>query len=262
MLPQSTGRYTVSMRKPITWVFACALWAGVFPSLAAEWTPGQDHTIEHAGVFGHIVVFLPADYTPQASWPTIVYYHGWGGRPNTRIFRAVTEEKGFVIVGINYGDDKYSKNLDYRRLRGERRHFDRTLDLLEKEISIDRSRVYMAGYSQGGYSAANLGETMLSELSGLVILGAGRGWGSGQSPRQRLIAGKPVFIGAGENDNPHGTRAQLAAMDYHRWGAEITLELWPDTDHLEGWRWYQDDPARGAGLRKWLEHHSRPSTEN
>jgi hypothetical protein len=103
---------------------------------------------------------------------------------------------------------------------------------------------------------------MLPELSGLIILGAGRGWGSGQAPKQRLIADKPVFIGAGEKDDPHGVRAQVAAMDYYRWGADITLEIWPDTDHFAGWRWYQDDPARGAGLLEWLQRHSRPPVEN
>ncbi len=222
-----------------------------------DWRPGQDHSVEHTGVMDHLVVFLPADYTPDHSWPVIVYYHGWGGRPNTRIFRAVTTGKGFIIIGINYGDEKYSKNLQEDRLRGERRHFKRTLDILEEQISIDRSRVFMAGYSQGGYSTANLGETMLSDLLGLIILGAGRGWGSAQAPRQGLISDKPVFIGAGQDDDPHGMRAQLAAMDYHRWGADITLEIWPDTDHMMGWRWYQDDPARGVRLLEWLQRHSR-----
>lgn len=246
------------MRKSISGFLFCALSAGSLPAVGTDWQPGQDHTIDHDGVMDHMVVFLPVDYTPDRSWPAIVYYHGWGGRPNTKIFRAVTAGKGFVIVGINYGDEKYSKNLQPDRLRGERRHFNRTLDKLQQQISIDRSRVFMAGYSQGGYSTANLGETMLPDLSGLIILGAGRGWGSGQAPRQGLIAGKPVFIGAGEDDDPHGQRAQLAAMDYYGWGADVTLELWPATDHMAGWRWYQEDAARGAGLREWLVRYSSP----
>lgn len=234
----------------------CLLLGSALPAVGTDWQPGEDHTVEHRGVTGHMVVFLPDDYTPDRSWPTIVYYHGWGSRPNTKIFRAVTDDRGFIIIGINYGDEKYSKNLDQTRLRGERRHFDQTLDKLAEDIRIDRDHVFMAGYSQGGYSTANLGETMLSELSGLIILGAGRGWGSGQAPKQRLIMDKPVFIGAGEKDDPHGARAQLAAMDYYRWDADITLEVWPDTDHFAGWSWYQEDKERGALLRDWLERHS------
>ena len=96
----------------------------------------------------------------------------------------------------------------------------------------------------------------LADLAGLIILGAGRGWGETRAPKQRLIADKPVFIGAGDSDSSHLDRAKAAAMDYSRWNADVTLEIWPDTDHMAGWRWYQEETGRGSYLREWLIRHS------
>ena len=77
-------------------------------------------------------------------------------------------------------------------------------------------------------------------------------------PSRGKIEDKPIFIGAGEFDRPHGLRARGAAASYARWGAVVSIEQWPGTDHIAGWSWYVEDPMRAYNLRAWLRETARP----
>jgi predicted peptidase len=220
--------------------------------------PGSQQRYEVSGHYDWQEVWVPADFTPNERWPVILYYHGYsdGLRPNTVIMRAVTEGHGYVIVGMDYGTARYYETLEMSGLRREVRRLHETLEMLETCMDIDRDAVFVGGYSQGGYSATKVGERVLDELAGMIVLGAGRGWGRGRMPPRDLIADFPVFIAAGEDDDPHGLRAEASVLVYANWDAIVSVERWPETDHFEGWRWYQGAPGRGANLREWLDQHS------
>jgi predicted esterase len=225
--------------------------------------PGTHQRLDSQGQYGWHQVWIPEDFEPDTAWPVVLSYHGYSDnlRPNTAIMGAVTGGRGFVLVGMDYGSSRYYQGLGEPGLRSEVRRLHAVLDTLEHCLRVDRDAVFVGGYSQGGYAATNLAERILDELAGLIVLGAGRGWGDGHMPSRSAIQGFPVFIGAGEDDRPHGLRAEASAVVYAGWGATVSLERWPDTAHVPGWRWYQDAPERATNLREWLRENSEPRTD-
>jgi predicted esterase len=219
---------------------------------------GTQQRLDTPGHYAWQEVWIPEDFVPTRDWPVILYYHGYSDRmrPNTSILRAATEGQGYIIVGMDYGSSRYYESLNSDGLRREERRLHAVLNTLASCVTLDREAIFISGYSQGGYAATNLGERVLDELAGIIVLGAGRGWGDGRMPSRRSIEGFPIFIGAGEDDRPHGVRASASARVYAGWGAIVSVERWPATNHFEGWRWYQDAPERASNLREWLLEHS------
>jgi predicted esterase len=118
---------------------------------------------------------------------------------------------------------------------------------------VNREAVFLAGYSQGGYAVSMIGEQRADQIAGMVLLGSGRRHAKMYLEEAEVVKGLPIFIGAGEKDDPHHFYADVTAQLYGLLGAKVTMETWPDTNHGQGWSWYQKDPTRGEGLKSWLD---------
>ena len=79
----------------------------VVPATAKEFAPGRETTVD----FGTpafkssrgpltLPVFLPTDYTPRKAFALILFFHGRGGTPDTRMMQGITGRKGYVVVGM------------------------------------------------------------------------------------------------------------------------------------------------------------------
>lgn len=216
---------------------------------AARIAPGSETRIETPSNESYMVVYVPSDYDEDATWPLILCYHGSRGRPTTWPFRQATEGRGFIIAGLEYGTEAYGKTLRREQLGPEIAHFEAVLAQLAGIYNVDTSRVFMGGFSQGGYSTTVLGEHVGHRLAGLAILGAGRVYVDGRRPPKDAIWRKPVFVGCGTDDAAHHPRALEAAELYRHWGADVTLEEWPGVGHTF-------DPARSSALGRWLRKYA------
>ncbi len=216
---------------------------------AALTTPGSETRIDTPSNDGHMVVYVPSDYDAARDWPLIVCYHGARGRPTTWPFRQATEGAGFLVSGVGYGTDAYGTRLRAEGLEPEEAHFDAVLRQLTDLYRVDPDRIFMGGFSQGGYSTTVLGEQLGHRLAGLVVLGAGRAYVDGRRPVKKAIWRKPVFVGCGEDDEVHYPRAVQAAAVYRGWGAEVTFEAWPGVGHS-----FRAD--RSTALAEWLRAHA------
>jgi predicted esterase len=217
------------------------------PEAGDELLPGTETRIETPDTGGFFLLYLPDDYSPDRLWPVIFGYHGLGGSATTWPFRQATHGEGFLIAGMTYASEEYHRHLlrnDPKLLDGEKAHFEEALRILSRLARVDAKKVFMGGFSQGGYSTTLLGEAMLERLAGLIVLGAGRYWTNGHPPQRRPIWRKPIFVGVGEQDEMHRPRGQEAAAAYKRWGADVTLDEWPNTGHT----FPRDAPA----LYDWL----------
>lgn len=213
-------------------------------------TPGEEVRLEMAdGFHNHILIYVPRDYTPDRPWPVVFCYHGYQGKPTTWPIRQMTDGRGVIVVGMDHASEAYhnSPARGTAHQPAEIERFNTVLDILDRHLNIERRRVFMAGFSQGGYTTSVLGEAMLDQLAGLIILGAGRSKGTNDPPSPRRIRNLPIFIGAGEDDDPHGPRAERAERLYRDWGADVTADFWPGTGHTAK----TDAPALG----EWLIEH-------
>jgi predicted peptidase len=149
-------------------------------------------------------VFVPFNYDPQKQWPTIVFLQGVGEggsdgvknttvglgpaiakKPETFDFIAVFPQSG----GFWTSDDSHQMAID-------------CLNAVEKEYSVDKSRVYLTGLSTGGKGVWLIGAKNPGRFAALVPMCAY----SGESVADKLTK-TPVwaFHNAGDMFVPAGS---------------------------------------------------------
>lgn len=223
----------------------CGTLAADIPDLL----PGREVRITAPKTGKTYLVYVPIDYTDKRAFPVIYYYHGYNGSATTAMFRRITKGQGFIIVGMNYATLTYHKKLYPTETAPEKLFFKEVLAFLSDRLNIANDYIFMAGYSQGGYSTTVLGEQMLDQLAGRLVLGAGRRDMHRYPPPAELIRGHPVFYGAGELDIPHYPRAKQAAAFYKKLGADVTFEGWQDEKHQLSQEWWNMGKTK---MREWL----------
>lgn len=210
-------------------------------------SPGKEVRITASKIEKTFLLYVPSDYTDKRPFPVIFYYHGYRGSATTQMFRHITKGNGFIIVGMNYATDLYYNKLLPTETAKEKIFFDQALELISTRVNVAKEYIFMAGYSQGGYSTTVLGEQLLDRLAGRLVLGAGRRDVDMNPPPAELIRGHPVFYGAGELDDPHYPRAKRAAQLYTEWGADVTFEGWENETHSLSSKWLTK-----TKMREWL----------
>ncbi|MBK9123809.1 MAG: hypothetical protein IPM16_11915 [Chloroflexi bacterium] len=128
------------------------------------------------------IAYVPTAYTADAPLPVVVALHG---RPDTGAgFAAITamtpiaEEEGFIAVfpdGVdnqwNYlegvtGETPYNYVSDVRFL-------DRLIDDLAVDLNIDAARVYLTGFSNGGFMTYRMAcEPTVNRFAAFAVAGA------------------------------------------------------------------------------------------
>lgn len=258
--PQHLVRFVMFSQFPILGLLCALLLSSVSVKVLAgdscrfDLVDGQVTEHDFSGFHGSIRVFVPAEAPPGPGYPVIAYYHGWstGLKPNLRIMQAVTGGHDYLLIGMSYRTRHFYQELDRGSLRKELQHLDRVLDAVSDCRPLNLDALFLAGYSQGGYAISMIGEQGIDRFAGMILLGSGRRLAKMYLPDEREIKGWPVFVAAGDRDERHFPIARDTARLYALLGAEVSLEVWPGVDHIQGWSWYQDDPQRGAGLRQWL----------
>ena len=215
---------------------------------------GEVVKVPYPGYHGFIRTFLPREAPPDGKLPVIVHYHGYSDRlePHLRIARAITAERYFLLVGMDYGSAEFYEDLERRKLDEEVTRLHSLIDWLEQCLPIDREEIYLSGYSQGAFAISLVGERSLDLVDGLIYLGGGRSAGEDNLPREELLEGLPVFIGFGTDDAVYGEVAEVTGNVYALLGAKVTKETWPGLDHTEGFSWYMQDPANVVNINNWL----------
>jgi len=219
------------------------------PDDALAHPPGQAFRFRWEPVRADLPVYVPTDYQPQPPPPVMVYFHGTNGRPSVGPFVAASGGQGFVIVGQTY----LKRGLFEGNAAEVNREWTNTkqmLDALSKEVPFDRKRIYVGGFSKGGWVTSLILELHPDEIAGAWIGGAGK------IPLQRPTytrsrTPKPVYIGVGETD-PNRI-ASLAAIDHFtRLNSQVTYDEFPGIGHSctvtpRMRDWFHAERLRGTG---------------
>jgi polyhydroxybutyrate depolymerase len=188
-----------------------ACWMGILAALLATIfvafpARAQDHeeTVKVNGFPRTCLVHLPAGYTAGNRYPVVVVLHGLGGDASVvaRLthFNETADKFGFIAVypNANYGRWTSPELSSGGPIFGSRRRglefpgdssggqdrevggkpandipfFENLLDQIESEYSVDTSRVYVTGYSDGGFMVFRLGCELATRFAAVATVGA------------------------------------------------------------------------------------------
>ena len=195
----------------------------------------------YLGTDDRIIAYLPesAEMKPEGTVPMILNLHWTGGTPEEQVslngWLEVAEKEGFIMIAPFYGSyDSVYRHTDYFAEIVE--------DAYTRYPMIDRSRVYVTGFSNGGAAAVALTD-QYPELFAAI---APEGWMVGMRDWKKKGAGydMPFQIIQGSKEYTYETNTcamaimtdeQEALSDLMLFNEMVDSSFVPDYDKTPYW---------------------------
>ncbi len=127
----------------------------------------QTGNLQHAGQQRSFYVHVPPGYTPGTPTPLVLALHGGGGRARNMAqlsnFNREADRAGFLVVYPEGIDNHWNDGRGVESYRAHRENIDdvgfltQLVAHLASRYSVDRTRVYATGASNGGLMSNRLG---------------------------------------------------------------------------------------------------------
>lgn len=193
------------------------------------------------------VLAVPANYDPTRSYPLCIRFQPQGSKPWTGDMTSWFGKETFVLA-VSWVQDAAS---DGRLTINETTTMLSSIHWIISTWNIDRSRIFVGGFSAGGWAASSLGMSPIFDRlsTHFVILGAGLR-GDYRLPPQ---VGKPALVAHGSEDmNADAGKKAAAALTAAK--LEVTHFIENGVGHSVGPQmkeqaatWYKTfDPAAHA----------------
>jgi dipeptidyl aminopeptidase/acylaminoacyl peptidase len=130
---------------------------GYYERIFESTTPGLAVEGGNQGLFQHYGLYLPDNYRPDRAHPATFWLHWRGGKANSaggwtpRVFRQLGDDLDGIVVSPS------ARGTSTWYLGKGHADFLEVWDDLMGSFSIDRDRVYVSGYSMGGFGSYLLG---------------------------------------------------------------------------------------------------------
>jgi dienelactone hydrolase len=176
-------------------------------------------------------MYVPEEYTSNRSWPLMVILHGSGDRASNIITAYTNEAKNnrYILAAINAQDPRCWTDLDDPFILG-------TIENVQKSYNIDSDRVFLAGFSAGGFKTCGFGFSHRSLFRGLAPAGAAL------PDSCKNISDFTVLIVCGDKD-PNYARCKSVYAALQKQKIDTDLDTLPDVGHTltqEGVTWIFD----------------------
>lgn len=197
-------------------------------------------------------IFVPREYSTSTKWPAIVFLHG-AGECGTDGVKQVAQGIGSAIL---WHVDKWPFIVLFPQkpvMQEQWEAYDATVMAMlaeaEKDYSVDRSRIYLTGLSQGGHGTWTLGANHPDVWAALAPI-CGYGDAEAIAPKVKSL---PVWCFHGEADGTvpvKQSRDIVAALKAA--GCDAKLTTYPGVDHNSWDKAYRDET-----LYDWFLAHKR-----
>jgi predicted esterase len=222
---------------------------GVFVVALSACASAVGVELKAPGVEDAILVSLPENHDPSKSWPAVFSYHGFNGKPETRTTRSHIGPKDWIVIGMGY-TQKGRYQVGPEDIANELKAFRYVRDELARTQGLDPKRVFVTGYSKGGWMTDSLLQAAPDFAGGAILMGGHIPSALKNAPVQ--AKSRSIFIGVGRLDPNH--LPSLEALLYYRGlGLQTSFEAWSGLAH--------DFPREGSvGLREWyvLQNGGKP----
>ncbi len=215
--------------------------------------PGQhdqlfDKTISQTMTMKYLL-YLPADYDKgDAEWPLILFLHGGGGRGDDlrqlekhgppKIVKQ--KDMPFIVVSPQCPKDSWWAK-ENEVLIG-------LLDDIVSRYNVDESRIYLTGFSMGGYGSWSLGCEYPKRFAAIAPI-----CGGCEPLFGRKLKNTPVWAFHGAKDNSVPLKKSEDMVNaIKKAGGDAKLTVYPQAGH-DSWTETYNNPE----LYEWFLKHSK-----
>jgi polyhydroxybutyrate depolymerase len=249
-------------------IAAAVVCAFITPAACAQ---DREEVVKVNGSPRTIQVHLPSEYSKRKRYPVVLVLHGMGGDASliARIshFNKTADQFGFIVVYPNSREGRWTAVPDagVRSIGGFGRRrsilddmnrlpspndvggnplnelpfFNEMLDQIESEYSVDVSRIYATGFSDGAFMDFRLGCQMAGRIAAIATVGAILPTSLAESCSNWAWRGVPLLMMNGTDDPMVPYRGRLSAS--------VGFYLLPARESLKEWAKINDcgqKPAR------------------
>jgi len=194
------------------------------------------------------LLYVPPGVQPASGWPTILFLHGSEQRGDNP---SMLEDLAILAFASRVGGFPFAAVLP-QCPRGE--HWSpgvlrELLDAVEADVPVDRGRVYLTGFSMGGYGTWQTAAAMPGVFAAIAPL-----CGLADLEDVPHLVGIPtwVFHGARDQNVPLSESVAMVRA-LRRAGGDPRITVYPDREHDIWTMTYRD-----SRLYLWFLAHSLP----
>lgn len=172
---------------------------------------------------------VPAGYSPDRAFPLVVTLHGGGSSAAAfhDLWRPVTQSRGYLLA-TPQGTERGLDGIGHRWGAEAQDTVQRSIDAVLGAANVDRSAIYLAGFSQGGRLAYALAQSYPHVFAGIAAIGVGYGLPSPAAAQ--AFHNMRVYIGHGELE-PELEGVRDFADTLRAEGCKVELAIYHDTGH-------------------------------
>ena len=190
--------------------------------------PGEQKTASNAGIAIDYLFYLPREYrlTPGKQWPLVVFLHGIGerGQDLEMVRRAGLAKR--VELGTHFDFILASPQCPKDR-KWEPERVVQLIEHLGNTFSVDRDRVYLTGFSMGGYGTWATACQHPEHFAAIAPLAGG-----GDTSQAERLKGVPIWAFHGKEDKVvQFDRSQSMVDAVRKAGGQVEFTVYPDAGH-------------------------------
>ncbi len=241
----------VSLAAQLLAPVAVAWWLRPRPGYQGEFPAADDPRLVDGTLPYRMLLFLPEDYVASGpAQPLLVHLHGAGERGNDlavvrreSLPRRIDE--GFHLPAVVASPQcPPGHSWDSQQVMA-------VIDHLQREFNIDSRRIYLTGYSMGGYGTWKTAALNPERFAAIVPI-----CGGGETDWATQLSGMPVWAFHGQRDESVPVTETTKMIDaIELAGGTPQLTVYPEGRH-NVW----DDVYQNNTLFTWLLSHQLPDT--
>lgn len=201
------------------------------------------------------LLYLPENYTPEKSWPLILFLHG-SGQTGTTIERLKEEplpktletrvDFPFIVISPQLPAGYWSTYIEA---------LDELLDVIQEVLPVDPNRFYLTGLSLGGFGTWEYALRQPDRFAAIAPIAGGYLYKSQEVPDDIcILKDLPIWAFHGAQDtvvDPYHSQVLVDALQ--ACGGHAKLTMYPEAGHQVSWKNAYADPE----LYDWLLANSK-----
>lgn len=220
----------------------CKTYCIIFLFFISSLSFAQLKNFQHGDVTRTYLVHLPPNYNADSKYPLVFVFHGWTHTPaitETHTKMSIKADSGnFIAVypaGIIGSNKEWNENDQYSV--DDVGFIKALLDTLIKDYSIDTTKIYASGFSDGAGMACRMAYELPDRIAAIACV-AGSLFGTKYNPTKAT----PTILFRAKNDGSYSANAVNSIVSY--WKTLNTSVSNPDTillnDDVLGVHWKGD----------------------